>query len=160
MVHRMIRSQRSRKKSLRFSLIIFLVCLLFTVLLWDRYLNSSQPLDRHVTSLLLLMMGTLFSAAAGLFALSLETSKAWLEEEVNRRTEELEKRNETLERAMREIKVLQGFLPICACCKKIRNDKGYWENLEDYIQSHSEAEFSHGLCRECIHRLYPDRLAS
>lgn len=54
------------------------------------------------------------------------------------------------------IKTLHGLIPICAGCKKIRNDKGYWENLERYLQSHSEAKFSHGLCPECGEKLYPD----
>lgn len=45
---------------------------------------------------------------------------------------------------------------ICASCKKIRDDKGYWEQVEVYIRDHSEAEFSHGLCPECMKKLYPD----
>ncbi|MCK5228541.1 MAG: PAS domain S-box protein [Desulfobulbaceae bacterium] len=54
-----------------------------------------------------------------------------------------------------EIKVLKGFLPICASCKKIRDDKGYWTQIESYIREHSEAEFSHGICPECAQKLYP-----
>ena len=157
MAEKASQSQKIRKKSLRFSLLIFLVCLLFTFLLWDRCFNSDSPLDRTLTSGLMLLMGTLFSVAAGLFAHSLESSRTYLEEQIIKRTEELEQRNESLQKVLREVKVLQGFLPICAACKKIRNDQGYWENLEDYIQSHSEAEFSHGLCKECMIRLYPDR---
>jgi PAS domain S-box-containing protein len=57
--------------------------------------------------------------------------------------------------ALSKIKTLSGLLPICASCKKIRNDKGYWEQIEMYIRDHSEAEFSHGLCPECTERLYP-----
>ncbi len=59
-------------------------------------------------------------------------------------------------RADAEIKILRGILPICASCKKIRNDKGYWEQIEMYIRDHSEAEFSHGLCPDCAQKLYPD----
>lgn len=55
-----------------------------------------------------------------------------------------------------EIKVLKGFLPICASCKKIRDDKGYWNQIESYIRDHSEAEFSHSLCPDCAKKLYPD----
>lgn len=55
-----------------------------------------------------------------------------------------------------KIKVLQGFLPICASCKKIRDDSGYWNQLESYIAQHSEAEFSHSICPDCANRLYPD----
>jgi PAS domain S-box-containing protein len=61
-----------------------------------------------------------------------------------------------LQKALSEIKTLQGLLPICSHCKKIRNDDGYWDQVEDFIQDHSEAMFSHGICPECISRLYPD----
>lgn len=61
-----------------------------------------------------------------------------------------------LQRALSEVKTLSGMLPICASCKKIRNDKGYWEQIESYIGEHSEAEFSHGICPDCIKKLYPE----
>ena len=54
-----------------------------------------------------------------------------------------------------KIKTLSGLLPICAGCKKIRDDKGYWNQIENYISEHSEAEFSHSLCNDCIDKLYP-----
>jgi PAS domain S-box-containing protein len=57
--------------------------------------------------------------------------------------------------AMNDIKTLSGLLPICASCKKIRDDQGYWNQLERYIQKHSDAKFSHGLCPDCINKLYP-----
>ena len=56
-----------------------------------------------------------------------------------------------------EIKVLQGIIPICSYCKKIRDDKGYWEDVAGYISKHSEAEFSHGICPECIEINFPRR---
>lgn len=55
-----------------------------------------------------------------------------------------------------EIKLLRGILPICSQCKQIRDDQGYWNQLELYIKNHSEADFSHGLCPDCAHQLYPD----
>ena len=61
-----------------------------------------------------------------------------------------------LNNALEEVKTLSGFLPICASCKKIRDDKGYWNQIEAYISEHSEAEFSHGICPECAHNLYPE----
>jgi uncharacterized membrane protein YqhA len=61
-----------------------------------------------------------------------------------------------LKKALEEIKTLSGFLPICASCKKIRDDKGYWNQIEAYISEHSAAEFSHGICPECVEKLYPD----
>jgi len=60
------------------------------------------------------------------------------------------------EQAIADLKVLRGLLPICASCKKIRDDKGYWHQLEMYIRDHSEAEFTHGLCADCAAKLYPD----
>lgn len=62
-----------------------------------------------------------------------------------------------LRRAESKIKVLSGFLPICASCKKVRDDQGYWNQIESYIQSHSEAEFSHSVCPECMDKLYGDQ---
>jgi predicted ester cyclase len=53
-----------------------------------------------------------------------------------------------------EIKTLRGLIPICAKCKKIRDDQGYWNQIESYIQQHSEAQFSHGMCEECSDKLY------
>ena len=61
-----------------------------------------------------------------------------------------------LQKAAKQIKTLSGFIPICASCKKIRDDKGYWEQIETYIMERSDAEFSHGLCPECSKKLYPD----
>jgi hypothetical protein len=61
-----------------------------------------------------------------------------------------------LQKALEEVKTLSGFLPICASCKKIRDDKGYWNQIEAYISEHSEAEFSHGICPECLEKLYPE----
>ena len=63
---------------------------------------------------------------------------------------------EKLQIAMGEINTLQGILPICAKCKKIRDDKGSWNQLESYIECHSDAHFSHGLCLECEDALYGD----
>jgi CheY-like chemotaxis protein len=69
---------------------------------------------------------------------------------------ELMERNHQLEKALEEVKVLRGFISICSSCKKIRNDQGKWEQLEAYIQQHSEALFSHGICTDCMKKLYPD----
>ena len=63
-----------------------------------------------------------------------------------------------LKQTIARINTLSGLLPICASCKKIRDDKGYWNRLEAYIQDHSEAEFTHGICPECIKTLYPELL--
>ena len=66
-----------------------------------------------------------------------------------KREEELTKKNQALEQALSEIKTLRGFIPICAWCKKIRNIEGYWEQMEHYIEQHSQATFSHSICKDC-----------
>lgn len=63
---------------------------------------------------------------------------------------------EKLREALEHVRTLRGIIPICASCKKIRDDEGYWEQIETYVQKHSEADFSHGICPECAKRLYPD----
>jgi len=68
---------------------------------------------------------------------------------------ELLRSNDELQKALREVKVLRGLIPICASCKKIRNDGGFWQQLEEYVGEHSEAEFSHGICQPCVKKLYP-----
>jgi hypothetical protein len=70
----------------------------------------------------------------------------------------LEKLHETIEElkaSLSKVRILSGLLPICASCKKIRDDKGYWNQIESYISDHSEAEFSHGICPDCFKKLYP-----
>ncbi len=61
-----------------------------------------------------------------------------------------------LQQALAEVRTLSGMLPICASCKKIRDDKGYWNQIESYISEHSDAVFSHSICPECADKLYPD----
>jgi len=61
-----------------------------------------------------------------------------------------------LKQTIARVNTLSGLLPICANCKKIRDDTGYWNRLEAYIQHHSEAEFTHGICPECVEKLYPE----
>ena len=63
-----------------------------------------------------------------------------------------------LQQALSQVKTLSGLLPICAHCKKIRDDQGYWSQIEEYIRDHSEATFSHGICPECMKKLYPEFL--
>lgn len=86
------------------------------------------------------------------------SSALLLKQEMDRRKNrelELRRSNEELQKALKEVKVLRGLIPICASCKKIRNDGGFWQQLEEYLGEHSEAEFSHGLCQPCIRKLYP-----
>jgi GAF domain-containing protein len=87
----------------------------------------------------------------------LEVYRTELEQRVAIRTAELEKANQDLRRAMADIKVLSGMLPICAACKRVRDDSGYWAQIESYIAERSSAEFTHGICPDCAGKLYPAR---
>lgn len=82
-----------------------------------------------------------------------------LQKEISaRRRIELERNNliADLKQALSEVKTLQGFLPICSNCRKIRNDTGYWQQIELYIEDHTDSKFSHSICPNCINELYPD----
>ena len=106
---------------------------------------------------------------------ALEQSYALLEQKVADRTRDLSTLNDRLtteiserekataqketliselQKALSEVKTLSGLLPICASCKKIRDDQGYWNQIECYIREHSEAEFSHSICPDCAKQLY------
>lgn len=120
-------ADRTPRRHLHLSLIIFLVCLLFTFLVWDHYFNSSNPLDREWISSLILFMGTLFSISTGFLVRTLESGKIYLEKEVQRRTEELvekereaviaearsleaQRKQKEVEEAYRQLEELQGQL--------------------------------------------------
>ncbi len=64
-----------------------------------------------------------------------------------------------LQTALNEIRTLSGLLPICSWCKKIRDDSGYWQQVEHYVAEHSEAEFTHGICPECLKKISPESYA-
>jgi len=83
---------------------------------------------------------------------ALEESNERLHDEITRRKDLIQE----LQAALGDIKTLSGLLPICASCKKIRDDGGYWNQIEVFIREHSDAEFSHSVCPECIEQLYPD----
>ncbi len=70
--------------------------------------------------------------------------------------EEIVTKKNSLEEAIGKIKQLEGILPICASCKKIRNEENQWQQMEIYISGHSEADFSHGICPDCTTKLYPN----
>jgi len=63
---------------------------------------------------------------------------------------------ENLQKALADVKTLSGMLPICAWCKKIRNDEGYWQKIEAYLKSHSDLDFTHSICHDCAKKEYPD----
>jgi hypothetical protein len=110
-------------------------------------------------------------------AYTLFESNITLQEKVTQRTKELQKANRDLrleiesrrkveeekekliielQKALEEVKVLSGMLPICSFCKNIRNDEGYWQEIETYIKEQTTAEFSHSVCTDCLKKNYPE----
>lgn len=79
-----------------------------------------------------------------------------LSEALDNSRQALENLNRELQAALDEIQELSGLLPICSSCKKIRDDKGYWNQIEHYIAAHAKVHFSHGICPDCAVALYPD----
>lgn len=79
-----------------------------------------------------------------------------LNQELNNLSRKLHKKNVELNNALKQIKTLQGILPICMHCHKIRNDKAIWDKLEAYIEKQTEAQFSHSICPECLDKHYPE----
>ncbi|MBU1387784.1 MAG: hypothetical protein KKE62_06205 [Proteobacteria bacterium] len=100
------------------------------------------------------MWKVLFNRVLALFAIwttaMLTLQRKTIEEERFRAVQEAKQ-------MLEETKILRGLIPICASCKKIRDDKGYWNQIEIYIEKHSDAHFSHGICKECQDKLYGDQ---
>jgi len=128
--------------------------------IYDKWLTSDDPW-RKVQKYLLpaIIMVIAIALIAGIWLVTLQRL-------VSRRNRELAARKradaaretliQELPEALDRVKQLSGLLPICASCKKIRDDKGYWTQIEAYVRDHSEAEFSHGICPECEKKLYPE----
>jgi len=89
-------------------------------------------------------------------AASINGASKRLKESYETLQQKVEERTRSLQDALNEVKQLSGFLPICSHCKQIRDDKGYWNQIESYISSHSEALFSHGICPDCAKKWYPE----
>lgn len=104
------------------------------------------------------VFGSLFMISTYSFILAKKYSDAYhrFDKLLKKRTKELESKNHHLEKALEEIKVLKGLLPICSHCKKIKDDKGYWHEVEEYISEQTGVTFTHGLCKECLAKYYGD----
>ena len=105
--------------------------------------------------------GTPYAAIMSLRPIKIEDINCWqavvLDITDRKRAEkEKEKLIKDLQDTLGQVKTLKGLLPICSICKNIRDDQGYWNQIEAYIRNHSEAEFSHSICPECAKKMYPD----
>ena len=112
-------------------------------------LGASDYVVKDVDGGYLQLLPTVITRALQQFALAEEKRKA---------EQEKERLIEKLQVALAEVRRLSGLLPICAHCKKIRNDEGYWTQLERYISEHSDVRFTHGICPDCMKRFYGDLL--
>lgn len=127
--------------SKRFTIFVAVVCSLLTV---GAYLYKP---------VVAAMWKVVFNRALALFAIWV-TAVLGLQRKIIEEKRELALRER--EKALADVRILRGLLPICASCKMIRDDNGYWTQIERYVKDHSEADFSHGICPECARRLYPD----
>ena len=133
----------------------------------DFYYRSQRMWESWVVlfgALLLTTLSALYMLKKIFYTMEIE-QRIKMQDETNQRLQneikvrttveaELDKSILSLQQALDEVKVLRGILPICASCKKIRDDKGSWNKIESYIRDHSEAEFSHSICPECAQQLY------
>jgi|GEM_PF-1484433 len=129
---------------------------LFRLLFGDAYYTDT--FDELVALAISLFMASGLAFIAPLF-LTIKRSEEVLRIANAKAAEEKtarEKLINELQEALAKIRTLKGLIPICASCKKVRDDKGYWQQVEVYIRDHSEAEFTHGLCPDCFQRLYPE----
>jgi hypothetical protein len=117
--------------------------------IWPYFDRSQRFLDVGITLVVCLgITGAL---------VHLVTSEHQRERDLNEQLyQQTLKDKEALEKALKEIRVLKGLIPICANCKKIRDDQGFWHQVESYIAAHAEVAFTHGICPECKLKLYPE----
>jgi len=123
--------------------VVLLAAILSVLTLGGFFLSpSGVAIWKAVANRFLALFAIWATTVLGLYRIAAEEERARIAEE--------------RQKAYEEVKILRGFLPICASCKKIRDDQGYWNQIEKYIMEHSEAEFSHGICPECARKLYPE----
>ncbi len=130
----------------RFVVSVFAFPVLFAYLAWQRGKTGVEMVDRPVLAIL-----------SEVAEVRRELTRAQEEIEHRKRIEaEKEELIRELREVLSEVKTLRGLLPICAHCRKIRNDQGFWERIETYIEERSDARFSHGICPDCVREFYPE----
>ncbi|MCF7804899.1 MAG: trichohyalin-plectin-homology domain domain-containing protein [Candidatus Marinimicrobia bacterium] len=130
----------------RFIISVFALPFLYIYLQWESRKEGVEIENRPVLAILKQVA-------------EIEVELSLAQQEIERRKAAERERDEViqdLQKALSEVKTLRGFLPICSHCKSIRDDQGYWNRLESYIQKHSDAEFTHGICPDCVEKHYSD----
>jgi len=151
------------KGKISFYLTLFIIGLLTSAAMtfyefFKQYLIPDISIwNSHIITI---VFSTILALIVSFFVLKRENK---IKSTINQKNQELEKAKRDLveninrlEEASRNIKILSGLIPICSSCKKIRDDAGYWHQIEKYIKEHSDAVFSHGLCPSCAKELYPE----
>lgn len=146
-----------------FSFILFLLCELGSSRFSTLSLEFSEFRLLYFSSvssvfILLLLINIVYRKEIEMRELRFNKKNKRLSRTVNQLSKEIierKKNEEKLKSALQEVQTLSGLLPICASCKSIRDDKGYWKKIESYIETHTDAVFSHGLCPDCMKDLYP-----
>jgi len=151
------------KGKISFYLTLFIIGLLTSAAMtfyeyFKQYLIPDISIwNSHIITI---VFSTMLALIVSFFVLKRENK---IKNTINEKNKELEKAKndledniKRLEEASRNIKILSGLIPICSSCKKIRDDAGYWHQIENYIKDHSDAVFSHGLCPACAKKMYPD----
>lgn len=145
---------KTLKQMIWFSLV---VCAAYGGVLYVNYLQTGVLLEGHLMRLPLLLVMAVFYGGTIETLRRLSREKSDLIDDIAERKRaeaEREKLILQLQQAMANIKTLRGLLPICSHCKKIRDDTGYWHTVETYVRQHSDADFSHGICPQCLDKLY------
>ncbi len=119
-------------------------------------ITEQLAISNHITRLSLFGSVVLLVCLLSFFSIYLQRVEKRLQTYRDKLEDLVEERTEELQKALDEVKVLSGFLPICSYCKKIRDDDGYWNQLEAYISQNTDALFSHSICSECMEKHHPD----
>lgn len=133
--------------------VIFSVCIFIILLV-------TSLTGFHVYSPVLIPRFAIILLIVIIIGYGLESSRDTYSRLLAEKNEALRHEKELLEKALGEIKTLTGLIPICCHCKKIRNDEGYWQQVEIYVRERTNADFSHGICPECFEKLYPEYSAA
>lgn len=149
-------------RAARFMIVAWPICLLGIVLFGLSNLGflPRNLLTEHAMKIGFMVSAILFSAALADEAnRKRKRDQQELETQISLRTSDLQARTNELENALENIQTLKGMIPICASCKNVRDDEGFWTQVESYIRDRSDVEFSHGICPECLVKLYGEDAA-
>ena len=157
MINKLLNSHGVLKTTVFLSALCIIVSLLITATLWESFFG----LQNLGFSLLIGFLCPAFIAPPIILGFcrlteNLQKSQKELETYKNNLENMVQVRTKELKKALAELKTLKGMLPICSHCKMIRDDQGNWNEIDDYIRNHSEAEFTHGICPKCLKKHYPD----